>query len=256
MDWVRIFVTIVLGLGFNGYDVGTDVLNGKDFLAWQTKTYDNDSHEIGENCVISNSSEVVCQDLVWGILTLSCIQLPGVVMFITFFAAITVEKIRYPEYSGSKKYKTNGCKLLVLLVVPFPFIIWFQHIYSLFHFNPFMEQISAILLLGEGALESSPQLILQIYIVLSHKARTVSTIQWLAIIGSFITIAKTSIQMYASESGEWATLGHFFKHELTFDDSMLKEKSDRDNLCSILKWLPGFLTNPMLKVNILSKKSR
>ena len=95
MDFGQIF-NVFLKFGFNAYDVGTDTLNGMEFLTPHTMLYSNysESEEIPSNCDRRNDSQVECieQDLVWGVLTLSCIQLPGVVMFICSFVALLILK--------------------------------------------------------------------------------------------------------------------------------------------------------------------
>ena len=57
--------------------------------------------------------------------------------------------------------------LAVFVVVPFPITVLVQQVISLFVVSPQMEMMSAIFLFGEGALEASPQLVLQNYIILS-----------------------------------------------------------------------------------------
>ena len=94
---------------------------------------------------------------------------------------------------------------------------------------------------GEGSLESAPQLILQIYIILTDKTRTPDTIQWLAIIGSYVSIAKTAIEMYASRSGK-------LDGEGTYVDSMLEEKSFLRKIWILIKISPAFLTSLLFKV--------
>ena len=59
--------------------------------------------------------------------------------------------------------------LAVFVVVPFPITVLVQQVWSLFVISPQMEMLSAIFLFGEGALEASPQLVLQNYIILSGK---------------------------------------------------------------------------------------
>ena len=246
MDCGQLF-NVFLKFGFSAYDVGTDTLNGIEFLTPHTMLYSNysESEEIPSNCDRRNDSQVECieQDFVWGVLTLSCIQLPGVVMFICSFVALLI----YPEH-----FRTNLCKLILLLVVPFPLIIWFQQLWSICHPSPFMEQFSAILLLGEGSLESSPQLILQNYIILTNSSRVMSTIQLLAIIGSYFTIAKTSIEMYASESGNWSEFNDIFNYEETYKDSMLEDKPFLKKLWVQLQISPAFLTSLVFKVKCFS----
>ena len=60
--------------------------------------------------------------------------------------------------------------LAVFVIVPFPITVLVQQVISLFVISPQMEMLSAIFLFGEGALEASPQLILQNYIILSGKS--------------------------------------------------------------------------------------
>ena len=83
--------------------------------------------------------------------------------------------------------------VLCMMFVPYPLVVLIQQVAHLFLQNPQMEMLSAILLYGEGSLEASPQLILQNYILMSDSERGVTTIQLLAIISAYFTIAKTSI---------------------------------------------------------------
>ena len=77
-------------------------------------------------------------------------------------------------------------------------------------------------------------------------------IQILAIVSAYFTIAKTSIEMFAAESGEWGCASHFIKHELTVDDSMLKNKTLLAKLLLLVQLSPAFLSSLVFRVGSLS----
>ena len=86
-----------------------------------------------------------------------------------------------------------------------------------------MELWSAIFLFGEGSLEASPQLMLQIFIILSDSERKVAVIQVVSIVSSIITISKTAIEAFLSESYEFTIqfIENVLEHEKSNDDSFM-----------------------------------
>ena len=80
-------------------------------------------------------------------------------------------------YKPGKDYK-KLLGLAVLVIVPFPITVLVQQVISLFVISPWMEMMSAIFLFGEGALEASPQLVLQNYIILSGKTSYINKVHF------------------------------------------------------------------------------
>ena len=74
----------------------------------------------------------------------------------------------------------------------------------------------------------------------------------LAIVSAYFTIAKTSIEMFASESGWWRNASQFIKHEETLDDSMMKNKTLFAKLLCLVQLSPTFLTSLIFRVGSLS----
>ena len=233
MDYGRIILKL-LGLGLSVFDVVTGILNGINFLTPRYVT------KLIDLMQVMRYQETVSQQTVlkwfarkqkwfWGILTLSCIQVPGLVMCIFLCAT------RYSADSGRLIQ-------MALLLVPYPLIAWVQLIWSILIDIPLSEHFSALLLLGEGALESAPQLILQNYIILTDKTRTPDNIQCLAIITSYVCIAKTTIEMYASRSAD------YLHRPTTSPDSMLEHRSFLQKIWILLKISPSFLTSLLIKV--------
>ena len=235
----------LLALGLSIFDVVSDVLNGLNYFKPRnvTKLAPNTSDEIPDNCEpVTNSSEMICQetDVIWGFLTLSCIQLPGLVICI--FLLATHDSSSEHGIRDRDKLKSRLLQV-TLLLVPYPLITWFMLIRSIFIDKPLSEHFSALLVFGEGALESAPQLILQHYIILTDKTRTIDLIQIVAIITSYVCIAKTSIEMYASRTGYYGR-----NNPETLEDSMLEDRSMLQKIWISIKISPAFLTSLLFKV--------
>ena len=196
--WGYVFSILILGVGFSTYDVGTDGLNGLEFIQEKevNRTF-GPTDTIPPNCVeVENMTGLfTCmeRDLWWGILTFGCIQLPGVVL--AFCAAGALMMFKCGKYSDSAHVsKRMIVSALSLAIIPYPVVVWTFHLYCLCKGpTPQLELMSSVLLLGEGSLEAAPQLTLQLYIILSSPAMAVTWIQYLAIISAFLSIAKTSI---------------------------------------------------------------
>ena len=240
---------IILGIALSTLDVSTDGLNGHQFLQWNniTRTFPPNI-TVPEYCLPMDNTgtSYTCEesDKVWGILTLSCIQLPAVVMSLCAALAILI-------YKGPCSFTFFG--LLGLMFVPYPLVVLAHQVAHLFIMSPQMEMLSAILLYGEGSLEASPQLILQNYILMSQgDSRPVSIFQILAICTAYFTIAKTSIELYASESGRWWDISEFIGHKNTYHDSMMQSKTLCEKLSTMMKISPAFLTSLIYRVGCLS----
>lgn len=142
---------------------------------------------------------------------------------------------------------------LLLLIIPFPAIVFIQQVVHLFVVNEQMELMSAIFLFGEGSLEASPQLLLLLYIILYDSERKIATIQIASIASSIITISKTSIELYLNESYNWDSVAkHVLYHTDTNDDSMMKDKTLCQKLKLMARFSPAFLTSLIFKVGSIA----
>ena len=101
-------------------------------------------------------------------------------------------------------FDENGKKRLLLffffLLVPFPVLVFAQHVASLFIRNGVMEYLNTMILLAEGGLEAGPQLIFQIYFILSDAEKKPTPLHLLCLTSSFIIINKSSIELFLSSS--------------------------------------------------------
>ena len=199
LNWVHILTVLVLGLGLSSYDVGTDGLNGFQFLTEEHDRFFPSNATIPPHCVaVGNmSGHYSCRNVVWGILTIGLIQLPGVVLAVCAAGAMMIGKCGgYVDVS-----KRMIVSALSLAIIPYPLVVWIFHLYCLCHGpTPQLELMSSVLLLGEGSLEAAPQLTLQLYIIMSNPDMIVTWIQYLAIISASLSIGKTSIELFLSES--------------------------------------------------------
>ena len=258
--WVK---TIVLGLGSNFFDVYSDVGSGlyhhhpknvtRTFLA-------NDT--VPNNCIVLTNStkEVdhthVCleEDFVWATITFGCIQLPAVVLALCGGVGVVLLRCgpgsEYAE--GYTKKVLTGC--LLLLIIPFPLVVFAQQVATLFMPDSAqMELLSANFLFGEGALEASPQLLLLLYIILSDSERNIPWIQKASIASSILTISKTAIELFVSESYSGVTIpSDILNHKDTLNDSMLKGKTLLGKLWLMAKMSPAFVLSLLFKVGSIT----
>ena len=137
--WAHWAKTAIFGIGSNSLDVSTDGLNGKQFL--ETKIVNRTFEEnttIPEFCLpLHISSKFSCKesDTAWGILSLACIQLPGIVMALCLSVAMLV------FYCSKQNDNTNYNKVSkraivgvfsMLVVVPYPLLVLGLQIAHLF----------------------------------------------------------------------------------------------------------------------------
>ena len=228
MDFKQIIRVLIFGLGPSVFDQGSDTWNGIQYLTPYTVAFDagNETVEdIPQNCHQSDNETLSCSDIWWGVLTLSFIQLPGVCTALFFaFQTLFVDK----------KYKDLWWSL-ILLFCPYPLIVWFFHFGSLIKKpDASDESMIAGFVNLEATFESSPQLILQIYIILIDPSRAISLTQKLAIVSAAVTIAKAAIEDFASGDNE--------------EDSMLFEKSFCEKILINVKLSPAFLVSFAFKV--------
>ena len=254
VNWAHVLTVLVLGLGMSSYDVGTDGLNGFQFLTEHDRFFPSNA-TIPPHCVaVGNmSGHYSCRDVVWGILTIGLIQLPGVVLAVCAAGALMMFKCKHPDgWYGTVVSKRMVMSALSLAIIPYPLVVWIFHLYCLCHGpTPQLELMSSVLLLGEGSLEAAPQLTLQLYIIMSNPAMAVTWTQYLAIISAFLSIAKTSIELFLSESGEWLDIDDFMKHGHTFHDSLLTNKPFLSKVLLLVKISPAFLASLFFKTGTM-----
>ena len=124
---------------------------------------------------------------------------------------------------------------------------------SLFIQTDQMELLSAIFLFGEGALKASPQLLLLVYIIVSDAEREIPWIQKASIISSLITISKTAIELYVSESFNSAiTPSAVLDHSDSLNDSMLKGKGLGRKLWIMAQLSLAFILSLAFKVGSIA----
>jgi hypothetical protein len=221
--------TIVLGMAFNLFDVYSDV--GSGLSHYQPKNVTrlflaNDT--VPNYCIAMPSTttgggqeyyECLEEDTVWAAITFGCIQLPALVLALLGVVAALFVRCTNPTDNEGFNKVLAGAPLL--MIVPFPLLVFTQQVASLFIQSDQMEFISAVFLFGEGALEASPQLLLLLYIIVSDAEREIPGIQKALVISSLISISKTAIELYVSESYSRA----IFRHRDSLDDSIMKDKS-------------------------------
>ena len=260
--------TLTLGLGSNIFDVYSDVGTGLRHLEvkYVTRTIQIlPNSTIPENCfpldknssltdlvttsITSTAQGVICeeQDIIWAATTFSLIHLPGVVLYLCLVAAM-LQNIRRGNFSKYWDKKSLAAAHLFLFV-PYPILVFIQQIISIFILTDQMEVISAIFLFGEGSLEASPQVLLLMFIILGDHERDVTWVEYASIVSSIFTIAKTSIEMFASESYRYVTKNKIIHHKGNCNDSLLHEKeSIWGKLWLMCQISPAFITSLVFRV--------
>ena len=247
--------TLVLGLGANVADVYTDVETGFYHLGPKNVTRSFGPTDIVPwNChIVDGTSKVyLCEetDPIWAAVTFFCIQLPAVVLAIC--AALGAFFIRFTE---DEEYYRGYWKILLaaflLLIIPFPVVVFVQQIASLFIRSDQMTFLSAIFLFGEGSLEAAPQLLLLLYAILS--GRQPKVLQFVSIVSSIFAISKTSIELFLGESYDGRTTPEAVRnHTDSLNDSITKGKNLKETLLLWIKFSPAFLTSLIFKVGSIA----
>jgi len=259
--------TIILGLGSNTFDVYSDLGSGIYHLEAKnvTRTFsanetvpescfplpDNNNNNNNNNNNTEEQYECLEEDNFWASITFGCIQLPALVLAICAAVAAVFLRCTIPQHSGGYKKILAGA--LLLLIIPFPLVVFSQQVASLFIQTDQMELLSAIFLFGEGALEASPQLLLLLYIIVSDAERQIPWIQKASIISLLLTISKTAIELYVSESyGMGMTLSRILNHNASLNDSILKDKSLGRKLWIMTQFSPAFILSLVFKVGSIA----
>ena len=104
-------------------------------------------------------------------------------------------------------------------VVSFPIFVISVHLTRFFAKKSNWQFFATGLVASEAVFEAAPQLILKTYIILSHFEREVDVSQIVSILTSIITISKSSIELFLSET--WIPeRGYQGSLPQTNDDSM------------------------------------
>ena len=246
--------TLVLGLGANVADVYTDVNTGMYYYGLKnvTRSFGETDITMPANCFPDDPPVFLCEesDPIWAAVAFSCIQLPALVLALcaalgAFFIRCTEEE---EDYRGYWKILLAA---MVLLIIPFPVVVFTQQIASLFIKSDQMTFLSAVLLFGEGSLEAAPQLLLLVYAILSGRQPRV--MQWVSIFFSIFAISKTSIELFLSESYDGRTRPReVLRHTDSLNDSMTKGKGILKILCLWIKFSPAFLASFLFKVGSIA----
>ena len=247
--------TLILGLGANVADVYTDVETGLFYMAPKNVTrFFGPTDILPGNCLANgtNKEYYLCEetDPIWAAIAFSCIQLPAVVLALcaalgAFFIRLTEDE---QEYRGYWKILLAA---LLLLIIPFPVVVFAQQIASLFVRSDQMTFLSAVFLFGEGSLEAAPQLLLLLYAILS--GRQPKVLQWVSIVSSIFAISKTSIELFLGESYDGRTTPEAVrKHTDSLNDSITKGKNLKETLRLWFKFSPAFLTSLIFKVGSIA----
>ena len=110
-----------------------------------------------------------------GSLTFTFIQMPAIILAIFTILGALAKGCR--EGFGSDQAK-KFLSVVLLLLVPFPVLIFVQQVASIFIRTDQMEYWSILFLFGEGSLEAPPQLLLMMYIIFSDSEREVAWVTW------------------------------------------------------------------------------
>jgi len=271
--------TLVLGLGSNGFDVYSDIGTGLSHLQMKnvsrkfatngtipdncfnfnettfstsTSCYNGTCYTIDTH---SNNSQILCQenDPMWAAITFGFIQLPSVVMFI----CLSIGFLCWPWRANIKKkpgiWVTEMCIMsipqLLILVIPFPLLVFLQQIVSIFDPSEQMQFYSSVCLFGEGGLEASPQLLLLLYIIMVDAEREIPWIQKASIVSSVITITKTSIELFCGQSYTNADMSD---KKWSYNDTLLIKHNLLGKLWIMVKISPAFVTSLVYRVSSLA----
>ena len=136
IDIGHVAKTIVLGLGSNGFDVFSDVGNGLyHYYPKNVTRYLGNSTAVPDYCfpsVESNGTGMFdCEeeDTNWAMITFACIQLPAVVLAVCAALAALAMGCRSNFDAGERKMILGS---FLLLLVPFPILVFIQQVASLF----------------------------------------------------------------------------------------------------------------------------
>ena len=192
---------------------GEKYLNGDIYM--KNVNSMNDAAIINSNCTWVKTTETALDNQeIEVIYTYECFEKNVLygwgTLFIVFclpgFVNFTLRKKIFPDHEknrkfGLKKIAFHCCiKLALIMAVPlFPLQIFLVKLLALLTGGTEMNKISTYMSLFEGVMESSWQLILQLFIIFTSINRQPSTTQLLTLSGSIIFIVKSHLQHHFSE---------------------------------------------------------
>ena len=220
---------LLIGLVPSFFDLFTDSLNAKNFIfgTFYTKQIQNMTEFNRDICKhvgtyirytttteLNSSSEDLCVsrfstdlkkpevvyeevscfevDKIWGWLTFAFILLPG--FGLTLNIAMWI---------NSKKNTNKGWALIPLILpfacASFPFILVLVKLVTLVNAGPEWEKVANSITALEGRWESSFQLILTLFIILSRADRTPTVLQIASLVASLLMIIKVSASNFVKE---------------------------------------------------------
>ena len=220
---------LLIGLVPSFFDLFTDSLNAKNFIfgTFYTKQIQNMTEFNRDICKhvgtyirytttteLNSSSEDLCiskfstdlkkpevvyeevscfeVDKIWGWLTFVFILLPG------FGLSLNIAM-----WINSKKNTNKGWALIPLILpfacASFPFILVLVKLVTLVNAGPEWEKVANSITALEGRWESSFQLILTLFIILSRADRTPTVLQIASLVASLLMIIKVSASNFVKE---------------------------------------------------------
>ena len=178
--------TIILGLSLNLFDVGSDIGVGISHAQEKkVKRFFSANDTIPDYCILvstkmdpylrdgsdgvlttlaeeeadySHTHECLEEDPLWAIITLSCVHLPALVLGLCLVVGVVLLRCfeNADWYAGYKKVLGGA---VLLLITPFPVVVFTQQVASLFmQEDAQMELLSAIFLFGEQGSLIIPQI--------------------------------------------------------------------------------------------------
>ena len=220
---------LLIGLVPSFFDLFTDSLNAKNFIfgTFYTKQIQNMTEFNRDICKhigtyirytttteLNSSSEDLCiskfstdlkkpevvyeevscfeVDKIWGWMTFVFILLPG------FGLSLNIAM-----WINSKKNTNKGWALIPLILpfacASFPFILVLVKLVTLVNAGPEWEKVANSITALEGRWESSFQLILTLFIILSRADRTPTVLQIASLVASLLMIIKVSASNFVKE---------------------------------------------------------
>ena len=215
----RYLVIALVSLAPSCWDTGSDMYQGEKYLNGDIYMKNvnsmNDAAIINSNCTwVKTTQTALDNQEIEVIYTYECFEKNVLygwgTLFIVFclpgFVNFTLRKKIFPDHEsnrkfGLKKIAIQCCTILILIMaVPFfPLQIFLVKLLALLTEGTEMNKISTYMSLFEGVSESSPQLILQLFIIFTSINRQPSTTQLLTLSGSIIFIVKSLLQHHFSE---------------------------------------------------------
>jgi len=200
----------LLGVCFTSFDIYTDFQLGYDYFYGTNYTKyvaTLDAQYVNNNeseCVLVsgntytskwNGSDWKSEDVIYefscfeihpiyGSLTLACIFWPGL-----WIAAVLFYNVK----SWTLKWLLFFCWPILVLFTPVILIV--GQIFTMFFTGDGFTHVASVLAISEGMLEASPQILLQMFIMLSHADRRSTLFQWIMVSSSAFTINKPHIEM-------------------------------------------------------------